>query len=151
MDPAGREEMLGLISRIHRDLGIAVMLSSHVLEDVERVCDHVVMLDRGRLVAAGPVGDLLEGTGEILVQVGEDAGPFAERLTAAGLTVSVEGTALLVEHRDDGVFDLIRDTAVDLGVALRGLRLRTRSLEDVYLGGTGVTEPREEVSSGRAG
>lgn len=151
MDPAGREEMLGLIDRIHRDLGIAVVLSSHVLEDVERVCDHVVMLDRGRLVAAGPVGGLLEGTGEIVVQVGDGAGPFAERLRAAGLRVSLEGTALLVEHRDDDVFDLVRDVAVDLGVALRGLRVRTRSLEDVYLGGAALMEPREEVRSGRAG
>ena len=53
MDPQGRDDMLELIRRIHRELGISVVLSSHLLEDVEHVCDHVVMLDRGRLVVAG--------------------------------------------------------------------------------------------------
>src|SRR3712207_7506748 len=48
MDPRGREEMLDLIGRIHERLGIAVVLSSHILDDIERVCRFVVILDGGR-------------------------------------------------------------------------------------------------------
>ena len=53
LDPAGRDDMLALIERIHRQIGITVILSSHLLEDIERVCDFVVMLNDGRLVTAG--------------------------------------------------------------------------------------------------
>lgn len=133
MDPAGRDDMLKLISRIHRELGITVILSSHVLEDVERVCDYVVMLDTGRLAAAGPIRELIEGAGAIAVEIDGDAGAFAERLAGAGLAVSRRGSELAIEHRDDAVFDLIRDTAADLGVAMRSLHLDVRSLEDVYI------------------
>lgn len=133
MDPAGRDEMLSLITRIHRDVGITVLLSSHLLEDVERVCEYVVMLDRGRLVEHGKVAALVQGAGDISVEIDGDAQLFASRLEAAGATVGHNGTSLSVKHTDDRVFDIIRDTAVELDVALRGVRLQARSLEDVYV------------------
>ena len=133
MDPAGREEMLRLIQRIHRDLGIAVLLSSHLLEDVEQVCDYVVMLDHGRLAIHGPVVDLLAGSGDTLVRVDGDLAAFVARLEAAGLTVEQRGVELAVRPTSDETFDVIRDAAADLGVMLRGLRVESRSLEDIYV------------------
>lgn len=133
MDPAGREDMLNLIKRIHHDVGITVLLSSHLLEDVERVCDYVIMLDHGRLVEHGAVSSLIQGEGDILVEIDGDAQAFADRLAAAGAVVARNETGLSVRHSDDAVFDVIRDTAADLDVALRGLRLQARSLEDVYV------------------
>ena len=58
LDPAGRSAMLELISRLHREQGKSILLSSHLLGDVERVCDSVVILDKGRVLAHGEVGAL---------------------------------------------------------------------------------------------
>jgi ABC-2 type transport system ATP-binding protein len=146
MDPAGREDMLRLISRIYHELGIAVILSSHILEDIERVCDYVVMLDHGRLTAMGPTSELMEGSGDIVVEIDREVEAFASRLAAAGLTVSRQGSSLGVEHRDDAVFDLIRDTAADLDVAVRGLHVATRSLEEVYIRQVDASSLVEEAS-----
>ncbi|MDI3340598.1 MAG: ABC transporter ATP-binding protein [Sphaerobacter sp.] len=133
MDPAGREEMLELINRIHREVGITVLLSSHILEDVERVCDYVLLLDQGRLVQHGTVSSLLAGGGDILVEIDGDRAAFAEALAARGAVVTTQDGVLAVRHTEDQVFDLVRDTAADLDVALRGLRVRSQSLEDVYV------------------
>ena len=133
MDPVGREEMLRLITRIHRDLGITVLLSSHLLEDVEQVCDYVVMLDQGRMVIHGPVVELLAGSGDTLVQIDGDQAAFAARLEAGGLAVERRGVELVVRPTGDATFDVIRDAAADLDVLLRGLRVEARSLEDIYV------------------
>ena len=63
MDPQGREEMLDLINRIHHHLGISVVISSHILEDIERVCDYVTILNGGRLAAADTPARLAEAHG----------------------------------------------------------------------------------------
>jgi len=55
LDPVQRDQMLALIRQINDEFGINVVLSSHLLEEVERVCDHIVALDAGRLVASGPL------------------------------------------------------------------------------------------------
>ena len=62
LDPLGREEMLALIGRLGT-FGISVLMATHLLDDVQQVCDHVVMIDAGRLVVAGPTDSLLERTG----------------------------------------------------------------------------------------
>lgn len=136
MDPQGRDEMLGLVQRIHRELGIAVLLSSHLLEDVERVCDHVVMLDRGRLVTAGRIDDLMSGGGDVVVRVDGNAHAFVERLSRADVRAHVSDNEIIVSrasNTDEAVFDAVRDAAVELGYPLRLLRAKQRSLEDVYI------------------
>ena len=141
MDPQGREEMLELIARIHRHLGIAVIISSHILEDIERVCNYVVILNGGRLLMAQPLGDLGGDADDLLVRIDGDATRFLARLRHQGFTAHSDGETngwgeLVVRADGDRnrAYDAIRDTAVDLGVPLRGLRARARSLEDVYLG-----------------
>ena len=69
LDPAGREEMLALVARLGT-FGISVLMSTHLLDDVQRVCDYVVMIDGGRLVVSGPTDSLLERTGVVTVDVG---------------------------------------------------------------------------------
>ena len=144
MDPQGREDMLDLIVRIHELLGIAVVVSSHILEDIERVCRHVVILDGGRLVLSQPIGDTAADRGrwDLLVRIDGDEAAFVARLARAGLaarTTDGEFGRGELAVRDDGdhVYDAIRDAAAELGVALRSLRARARSLEDVYLGKIG--------------
>ncbi|MDP9357639.1 MAG: ABC transporter ATP-binding protein [Chloroflexota bacterium] len=143
MDPQGREEMLDLIVRIHRHLGIAVVVSSHILEDIERVCDHVVILSGGRLVVSQPIGDLGGADNQLRVRLDGEPGPFLNRLASMGVAAE-RATGddfweeVIVQHDGDHVFDAIRDAAADLGIPLRSLRSRARSLEDVYLGNVGA-------------
>ena len=69
LDPIGREEMLALVGRLG-SFGISVVMATHLLDDVQQVCDHVVMIDAGRLVVAGATESLLERTGRVTVDVG---------------------------------------------------------------------------------
>jgi ABC-2 type transport system ATP-binding protein len=138
MDPQGREEMLELVERIYRSLGISVVFSSHILEDIERVCDYVVILDGGKLVTSRPLGNRDELVTEIIVQIDGSVEPFARALEGKGLEVVVGAIELgrdevIVPLANSGVYDLVRDLAVHQGAGLRSIRPRARSLEDIYL------------------
>ncbi|MFN8511899.1 MAG: ABC transporter ATP-binding protein [Chloroflexia bacterium] len=144
LDPSGRTQMLELVKRIYRELGITIVLSSHVLEDVEQTCDYVVILAGGRVIANGHLATLLGGGGDLLVEIDgpdEARAGFVATLGSAGVTVTPRDGALLIPRKDEAVYDLIRDTAVDTGVALRSLRSEARSLEDVYLDRVGAATP----------
>lgn len=139
MDPQGREDMLELVERIYKSLGIAVVFSSHILEDIERVCDYVVILDGGRLVTSQRLDDLGTIGGEIVVRIDGDYGAFASVLKREGVGVrqgdlDMGRDEMIVEASDERVYDLIRDLAVHQGAALRGIRSRSKTLEDIYLG-----------------
>jgi ABC-2 type transport system ATP-binding protein len=144
--------MLDLIVRIYRTLGIAVVVSSHILEDIERVCDYVTILDSGRLVLSQPLEGLGTERGDLLVRIDGDPARLIAKLAAAGIDARLRDDLdgfpgeLLVKHDDDRVFDAIRDATVDLGLPLRALRTRARSLEDIYLGN--VAPEELEMSAG---
>ena len=139
LDPVQRDQMLALIRHVGHDLGLDVILSSHLLHEVDRVCDSVVILDKGRAVESGRLDDLRTSTaaGELVVEVdgGDDAlATLQRRLEEGGLTVTVDGSRLAVALPSDDVFDVVRDALADTGVGVRRLQRRTRSLEEVYLG-----------------
>ena len=146
MDPPGRESMLELIIRIHRMLGMSVVLSSHILEDIERVCDYVVIINGGRLLLSQPIGRVDEGPGQILVRIDGPLDPFLQRLNALGVTdvrisngMSSSGfTDLVIGSETDAAFDAVRDAAADTGTGLRSVRSRQRSLEELYLQAVGA-------------
>nr|WP_153426773.1 ABC transporter ATP-binding protein [Streptomyces alkaliphilus] len=104
LDPAGRDEMLGLIRRVHTDFGISVLVTSHLLGELERTCDHIVVIDGGKLLRSQATTGFTADIGSLAVEVTDsDAHPngtaaLREALTAAGLTVAEEpGRLLLVE------------------------------------------------------
>jgi ABC-2 type transport system ATP-binding protein len=140
LDPQGRDEMLELIVRIHRMLGIAVIVSSHILEDIERVCDYVVILDAGKLMLAQPLEGIGTEQGDLLVRVDRKQAEFIRRLEALGLHAS-QGSSdelhgreeISIRFDNEEVYDVVRDVAVELDVSLRSLHKRARSLEDVYI------------------
>jgi ABC-2 type transport system ATP-binding protein len=137
LDPAARDEMLGLVQRIGHDFGIAVIVTSHLLGELERVSDHVVVLDGGRLLRASRTDEFLDATGVLLVEVlGDDAqSRMADALTGAGVTSVPRGSMLSVDATGGGhhdVRDLIRDTASDLGLGLVRLQVDHRRIEDVF-------------------
>ena len=133
LDPIQREEVLALVRRIGTEFGIDVVLSSHLLEEVERVCDAAVILAEGQVVAAGPLAALRSGDEALVVEVDGGADELAARLTADGLHVEADGRRLVVTGPADASSDAVRDAVVSLGLGLRRVQRRTASLEDVFL------------------
>jgi ABC-2 type transport system ATP-binding protein len=137
--------MLALIRRIGHDLGLNVILSSHLLEEVERVSDSVVIIDAGRTVRSGRLADL-RGVDrpELLVELYEQ-GPGRDRLVASlaehGVASAVDGRIVVVALEGDVVYDLVRDCIAELGLGVRRLEHRTASLEDVFLAGQDAVAP----------
>ena len=133
LDPSGRDEMLELVARLGAD-GMSVVMSTHVLADVQRACDHVVMLDAGRLVVAGGTDDLLDTTGTILVEVDGPAEALAAALTGRGLHCAVSASWVEVTAPDaEAGLDAIRDEVSDLGLPLHRLTTRLTSLDEVFV------------------
>ncbi len=132
LDPAGRDEMLQLVHRTGTEFGIAVILASHLLGEIERVCGFLVALDGGRLLRAAPLQSFTSRTGVLAVEVDEAQDQLAAALTARGLTVVADGRLLLVALDDQGGYDLVRDSVVDLGLPLVRIEPRRHSLEDLF-------------------
>ena len=139
LDPVQRSEMLTLIGQISRDFSVNVVLSSHVLEEVERICDHVVALDAGRLVACGPIGELIGDSDGItleLVEVAEPAGSVESvesALRSGGMEVRREQTTLRLRGAEfDELCDRARDAVAAAGARIRRLETRRRTLEDLF-------------------
>ncbi len=139
LDPVQRSEMLSLISQISREFSMDVVLSSHVLEEVERVCDQVVALNAGRLVACGPISELVgEGDGIILelVDVADPVGSVEAveaTLRSGGVEVRRNVTTLrLLGAPTDDLCDMARDAVAAAGARIRRLQARQRTLEDLF-------------------
>jgi ABC-2 type transport system ATP-binding protein len=131
LDPLQRDDMLRLIRRIGTEFGIDLVISSHHLEEVERICDAVVIVDEGVVVRAGALDELRRGGTGLRVEVDACADELAALLRAAGCEVGLEDDWLLVSG--ERAHDAIRDAVADLGVGLRRLEPARRTLEDVYL------------------
>jgi ABC-2 type transport system ATP-binding protein len=132
LDPVQRTEMLALIRRIGSEFGVDILVSSHHLEEVERICDAVVIVEGGEVVRAGKLAELRRGPEGIAVEVDERAEELASMLAARGLEPTVEDGVLLLAAADEA-YDAVRDAVAELGVGLRRLGPRGRTLEDVYL------------------
>lgn len=132
LDPAGREDMLGLIRRTGTEFGIAIVLASHLLGEIERVCDFLVAIEAGRLVQAAPLASFTGRTGTVRVELEDDATVLADRLGVAGLACRVDGRSVFVTLTDESAYDTIRDTVADLGAGLIRIEQERRTLEDLF-------------------
>jgi len=132
LDPAGRDEMLELVRRIGDEFGISIVMASHLLGEIERVCGQLVVVDAGELLRQGPIADFTATTGTLAVEVDSGAEPLAVVLRAAGLDVVVEGRTVMVAVQGEGPYDLIRDACADGGVSLVRMELRRHALEDIF-------------------
>jgi ABC-2 type transport system ATP-binding protein len=134
LDPAGRDEMLLIVRRLWETLGVRVLLSSHVLSDVERTCEAVLLLREGQVVSAGLLSDLGGGTsGRLLVRAVGNVDGFRAALAARGIVVTDDDGALVVEGAGRRELDAVRDAAATAGVSLRELRPAERTLEDAVV------------------
>lgn len=158
LDPAGRDEMLSLIQRTGTDFGMSVLVSSHLLGELERICDAVVVLDEGKLLRADGLGAMTGITMTLVVEVDGEAAPMAEQLVARGWVVSRDHAHVLLQlpdGSDDGVMrnacDAIRDAAVDLDVGLLRVERRRGHLEDIFTGASRSTgSPSPAATAGAA-
>jgi ABC-2 type transport system ATP-binding protein len=132
LDPAGRDEMLDLVRRTGREFGIAVLVASHLLGEIERVCTFLVAVEAGRLLRADPLESFIERTGVLAVDVEDGRDQLAAALIAAGLQVRTDGHEVLIALTDDRPYDLVRDVAADLGLPLVRMEQRRHTLEDLF-------------------
>lgn len=132
LDPAGRDEMLDLVKRTGTEFGIATVVASHLLGEIERVCTFLLAIDAGKLLRAAPISSFVERTGTLGVEVEDRADELAARLTSGGLVAAVEGRTVLVDLPDDRPFDAVRDAIDELGLALVRLEQRRHRLEDLF-------------------
>ena len=106
--------MLDLIRRIGTEFGMHIIVSSHHLEEVERICDAVVIVEGGEVVHAGTLADVRRGPAGLVVEVDGRAEELASILAGRGFAVTVDGGVLLLDADDDSVYDAVRDAVADL-------------------------------------
>ena len=136
MDPKGRDEMLELVRDLAHNKGVNLILSSHVLPDVEYTCDSVVVMDKGRVAASGPIAALKQPRGrmyELRVKTPVDLETFFGRLRAAGLEChSTDEDIVRVFVPGDGGARQLFALAAAEGAQVRHLRPSVPTLEDVF-------------------
>ena len=132
LDPLGREEMLALVARLGT-FGISVIMATHLLDDVQQVCEHVVMIDAGRLVVSGGTDSLLERTGIVTVDVGVRGAELVAGLAKVGLSATTDDGLVEVTVEGNHQMDALRDVIAELGLPLYRLSTRLTSLDEVFL------------------
>ena len=136
LDPAGRDEMLDLVRRVGTDFGISVLVTSHLLGELERVCDHVVVIDGGRLLRSTSTADMTSASGVLVVEVDDRADDVAAALARAGLDVHREGRLLEVVLVDDATHDVVRDAVVEADVGLVRMERRRHRMAELFTTGS---------------
>ena len=134
LDPRGRDEMLDLVERTGHEFGISIVMSSHLLSEIERVCDGLIVIEGGKLMRTGRIAELTDETAVLAVEVERDADGLAATLVARNLDVRVLGRTLevAVGGHDDGVHDTILDAVVEMELPLVRLERRRRTLEELF-------------------
>lgn len=138
LDPVQREEILALIRRIGNEFGIDIVLSSHLLDEVERICDSVVILGDTGVVASGAIEEIRGDSTGVVVELDDGMETVAGTLRSNGWTVTVEGARLSLAvdpGRIETALDAVRDAVADAGAPLRSLVPQRLSLEQVFLEG----------------
>ena len=135
LDPVGREEMLALIRRTGREFGISIMLSTHLMGDVETTCDRIIVLEGGTVSESGDVAGFTAESETVYIDVYDEAERLIVALADRGLEASLDGVSIAVEGVGDAEYDEIRDALADTGSRLRRLGPRRRRLADIFRDG----------------
>ncbi|MFD7294164.1 ABC transporter ATP-binding protein [Streptomyces sp. NPDC059897] len=144
LDPVGRDDMLGLIRRVHTDFGISVLVTSHLLGELERTCDHVVIIDGGKLLRSSSTTDFTQATATLAIEVTDsDDHPdgtkalreaFAQRgiETSTGGELPGAGHTVLITAQGEETYDVVRDVVADLGLGLVRMEQRRHQIAEVF-------------------
>jgi ABC-2 type transport system ATP-binding protein len=134
MDPAGRQEIIELAHDLAHGKGLSLIFSSHLLPDVEAVCDDVIVLGRGKLLAQGNIKELKAGhEGCFEVRLKGDSAKFVELLKGNGCSITNGDDTLIVQLGHGAKVDALWHLAGKAGVQIRHLRPQRSSLEEVFL------------------
>jgi ABC-2 type transport system ATP-binding protein len=132
LDPAGRDAMLTLIHRIGTEFGISVVVCSHLLGEVERICDSLVAIDGGRLLRADRVASMTTASDVLVVEVSEGTDELVAQLASLGLPAQREGHTLLVPLSTDDTYDVIIGAVADLDLPLHRLDQRRHRVAELF-------------------
>jgi ABC-2 type transport system ATP-binding protein len=137
LDPRSREEMLDLIVDLPGRRGCSIILSTHLLPDVERVCDHAVIMHQGTVKFVGTIDELRGARGDdtaLTVEVKADAQKLADVLTAEGATCKVNSLIQLnIDLPAKATTELVFRRAKEAGLQVRGIEVRRDSVEAAFL------------------
>jgi ABC-2 type transport system ATP-binding protein len=134
LDPAGRRAMLDLISRIGAEFGISIVVSSHLLGEIEQICDQLVVIDGGKLLRSDTMTSFTQVSQVLLIEVDEGGAALAAELAARGLQSRRSGRGLLVRIDGDATYDMVRNAVADLGLPLNRLEQQRRRVEELFRG-----------------
>jgi ABC-2 type transport system ATP-binding protein len=132
LDPAGRNAMLELIERIGEEFGITIVVASHLLGEIERVCDHVVAIEQGRLLRADSIGSFTKASQTLLIEVEDGAAALQSELRSRGLEPRSWQRALLVPLKGEDTYDAVLDSVAALGLPLSRLEQRRHQVEELF-------------------
>jgi ABC-2 type transport system ATP-binding protein len=132
LDPAGRRSMLDLISRIGAEFGISIVVSSHLLGEIEQICDQLVVIDGGKLLRSDTMTSFTKASQVLLIEVDEGIDALMAELAARGLQPRRSGRGLLVRIDGEQTHDTVRDAVADLGLPLNRLEQQRRRVEELF-------------------
>jgi len=132
LDPIGREEMLNLIYRTGREFGISILLSSHLMGDVERVCDHIIVLDAGHVAEDGAVARFTKETQILNIDVDDKRDELVAALSERGIQATIEGLSVTVKQENEEQYDIIRDVIVEVDARLYRLAPSRHKLAEIF-------------------
>ena len=132
LDPSGRDEMLELIRRVGTEFGISVLVSSHLLGELERTCDHVVVIDAGRLLRSSSTAEITAKGAVLVVEVTERGEEVATALRMAGLEASASDDLVQVSLIDDSTYDSVLSAVTKLDVGLVRLERPRHRMAELF-------------------
>jgi len=135
LDPVGRDDMLELIRRVHTEFGISVLVTSHLLGELERTSDHIVVIDGGSLLRSSSTSDFTQATASLTVEVTEHEDELVAKLTAAGLNAHADGRLVMVDIDGDETYDAVRDAVAELGTGLVRMEQHRHRIAEIFRGG----------------
>jgi ABC-2 type transport system ATP-binding protein len=143
LDPAGRDAMLELIERIGTEFGISIVVSSHLLGEVERICSHLIAIESGRLLRSETITALTQISHVLVVEVANNSQELAAELAVRGLKVKSQDRLLLVEAAGEETCDTVVAAVAVLGLPLVRLQQRRHRLDELFSENGGPGEQME--------
>jgi ABC-2 type transport system ATP-binding protein len=140
LDPAGRTAMLELIARIGTEFGISILVASHLLGEIEQICDQLVAIDAGRLLRADTIRSMTQASSVLVIEVDEGLELLQADLSKRGLNPLPYQRGLLVQLASDATYDVVRDAVADLGLPLSRMEQRRHRIEELFR-----ADPAEQV------
>jgi len=132
LDPAGRNAMLELIGKIGAEFGISIVVASHLLGEIERICDNLVAIEAGRLLRADTIDSFTRASQMLVIEVEEGTSALERELARRGLAPRAYQRSLLVPIGGDATYDAVRDAVADLGLPLSRLEQRRHQVEELF-------------------